>query len=57
MVNELFSALTCVNSLMVSLVVGSWNTLLPTLIRIADDLEELGFRYSDDKQVYIKEEM
>ena len=33
---------------MVSLVVGSWNTLLPTLIRMADDLEDLGFRYTDD---------
>ncbi len=39
-------------SLVVSLVVGSWNTLLPTLIRMADDLEELGFRYSDNEQVY-----
>jgi hypothetical protein len=42
---------------MVSLVVGIWNTLLPTLIRMADDLEELGFQYSDDEQVYIKEEV
>lgn len=38
---------------MVSLVVGRWNTLLPTLIRMADDLEDLRFRYSDDEQVYI----
>jgi len=42
---------------MVSLVVGSWNTLLPTLIRMADDLEKLGFQYTDDERVYVKEEM
>ena len=51
-----FSALTCDNSIMVRLVVGRWNTLLSTIIRMADNLEELGFRYSDDEKVYVKEE-
>ena len=34
---------------LVSLVVGIWYTLPPTIVRMAENLETLGFRYSDYK--------
>lgn len=48
-VNKLFHIVYYDDSSMVNLVVGRWNTMIPTIIRMADDLEELGFQYSDDE--------
>lgn len=42
--------------ILVSHVVTRWNTLTPLLVRMAVELEELGFEYSDDENVYVKEE-
>ena len=41
---------------MVSHVDITWNSFLPYLIKLAGQLEDLGFRYVDNKVIALKEE-
>lgn len=43
-------------SLLVSHVDITWNSFLPYLIRLADRLEDLGFRYVNDEVIVLKGE-
>ena len=41
---------------LVSHVDVTWNSFLPYLIKLTDRLEDLGFRYVDNKVIVLKEE-
>lgn len=45
-----------INLHMVSHVDITWNSFLPYLIKLTDRLEDLGFRYVDNKVIVPKEE-
>ncbi len=42
---------------MVSHVDTTWNSFLPYLINLTDKLEDLGFRYVDNKVIVLKEDL
>ena len=35
----------------------TWNSFLPYLINLTDKLEDLGFRYVDNKVIVLKEDL
>ena len=45
-----------INPCLVSHVDITWNSFLPYLIKLTDRLEDLGFRYVDNKVIVLKEE-